>query len=201
MASSTASACHSCASTTAGMPTGPSHGDSWQSTMAASSESSSACSIGRRTSSGCFVTVAFVSSRRLAASLVRRPWLVLTLLPGRLRRYAWWLLRAALLRSSLAASAPAPAVLAHIAVAPDARGAGLGSLLVQRFVAEAEAVGKSSVRATTLAGPGGAAGFYQRSGWTLQASANDWDAERILVFSCPTHHARHEDESAHTAIE
>ena len=121
-------------------------------------------------------------------SLLRRPSLVAPFVTGRLRRYGRWLLRA---RSQAPGDAgpdgvPSAAVLAHVAVAPHARNQGVGTRLVETFLQESAAAGRRSVRVTTLDGPGGAADFYHRTGWTPQASTTDWDGDPIVVLSRTT---------------
>ena len=127
-----------------------------------------------------------------AFSLLRRPLAVAPLFAGRLRRYGSWLLRARSQSSDSSSPEQAPpvAVLAHVAVAPHARGHGAGTSLVHGFLEASAVAGRGLARVTTLDGPRGAAEFYQRTGWTLQVSAVDWDGDRILVFSRSTEGAR-----------
>ena len=124
-------------------------------------------------------------ARLALLSFLRRPRSLAPLFASRLGRYAGWVLRTLTQpggRPAENASARA-AVLAHIAIAPQARSRGIGSALVDSFVERSAAAGHASVRATTIDGPDGAAEFYQRVGWTRQASAIDWDGQRILVFA------------------
>ena len=78
-----------------------------------------------------------------------------------------------------------PAVLSHVAVAPGAEGAGLGSLLVRAFVDAARDEGCSSIVLATLAGEEGAAGFYRRLGWVESTSHRDFDGQSMIAFSLP----------------
>jgi GNAT superfamily N-acetyltransferase len=78
-----------------------------------------------------------------------------------------------------------PAVLSHVAVAPGADGAGLGSLLVRGFVDQARDGGCSSVVLATLAGEDGAAGFYRRLGWVESSRHRDFDGQSMIAFSLP----------------
>ena len=121
-------------------------------------------------------------------ALLRRPSLIGPFLTGRLRRYGCWLVRA---RSEARGDAgpdgvPSTAVLAHVAVAPHARSQGVGTRLVNSFLEESAAAGRRSVRVTTLDGPGGAADFYRRTGWTPQAWTTAWDGDPIVVLSRTT---------------
>ena len=122
---------------------------------------------------------------RALLSLLRRPLSLAPLFAARLRRYARWVARTLTQPAGgSAGDAPPPAaVLAHVAIAPHARSQGIGSALVDTFLEGSAAAGHASVRVTTLDGRDGAAEFYQRTGWTRQASSIDWDGERILVFS------------------
>ena len=61
--------------------------------------------------------------------------------------------------------------------------------LTERFVAQAHEAGVEVVRATTMDGPAGAAGFYARNGWQRHLEATDWDNQRIVVFLRPTNGA------------
>ena len=60
----------------------------------------------------------------------------------------------------------APAVLVHVAVLPGARRIAAGRTLVAAFEAEARKRGAKRAVLTTLAGDGGAGGFYERLGWS-----------------------------------
>ena len=81
---------------------------------------------------------------------------------------------------------PRPAVLAHIVADPRVRGRGVAAALVDRFLEEARSEGIQSARATTLEGPEGATGFYERCGWQRQLATKDWDEQPIVVFERPT---------------
>ena len=77
-------------------------------------------------------------------------------------------------------------VLSHIVVAPTTQRAGSGALLVEALLAEARRAGLDRVRATTLGGPGGATGFYDRTGWQRRSETRNWDGETIVLYERPT---------------
>ena len=114
-------------------------------------------------------------------ALATRPRLALRFARTRIARYC----RAWSVRSTSQTAEPEgqPAVLSHVAVAPGAQGAGLGSMLVDAFVAEARAVGAPRVVLTTLAGETGAAGFYARHGWVENGLRRDFDGEPMIEFT------------------
>ena len=107
-------------------------------------------------------------SLALAAGLgmFRRPRLAATFVVTRLGRY-----RAALVRSSRGGAARGPAmrtaVLSHVAVSEAYRRSGIGTILVDEFLAEAHAAGCARACLVTQAGPEGAGDFYARRGWTF----------------------------------
>lgn len=107
---------------------------------------------------------------RALVGLVTRPRVLLWFLRTRLGRYLRTVLAALPggVRSregDEAAGTPVTVgVLAHLAVAKQARGCGLGSRLTREFVDTAGARGSSELRLVTLA-EGGAVEFYSRLGW------------------------------------
>ncbi len=122
--------------------------------------------------------------RRLAASgslaLVRRPRVAAGFLRTRAVRYAAGAARS--LRAQGADTAPAAgpasrptAVLNHVAVIPEARGLDAGTRLVEEFLGRVRAAGLDAARLVTLAGPDGAAGFYDRLGWHAAGGYVDGD--------------------------
>ena len=121
------------------------------------------------------------------AALIARPWLLAGFVSGRLPRYVR-AVRSLRQRNAGQVGAPAAkpadgdAVLAHVAVDDRARGSGLGAELADRFSEAIAAAGVGAVRATTRDGDGGAAGFYQRTGWSKLSTTTDWDGHRITVF-------------------
>ena len=115
--------------------------------------------------------------------LASRPGLAWRFARTRVARY-----RGAWRRGRAAAPAEAtsePAVLAHVAVAPGAQGAGLGTLLVDEFVAAARNAGCDEVVLSTLAGPDGAAAFYRSRGWLEREGPVDLDGRRTIAISLP----------------
>lgn len=125
------------------------------------------------------------------AALAVRPRVAATFLRTRAGRYARRLLgRPA---STSATSAPATggaavpaegpvAVLEAVVVLPDHRTRGVGSVLVAAFLRDAAAAGAPFVELVTKDGGAGAAGFYERGGWTLVGSHTDRDGDRVLRF-------------------
>lgn len=75
-----------------------------------------------------------------------------------------------------------PAVLAHVAVDSAWRGQGLGDVLVRAFEQEAHRAGADRVELVTLDGPDGAAGFYERLGYTATRARRDDEGRRWLYF-------------------
>ena len=73
-------------------------------------------------------------------------------------------------------------VLSHVAVAPEARGCGVGSQLTDAFVAAAAARGATRVRTMTRAGDDGAGGLYSSLGWRSIATRPDVDGRPFDHF-------------------
>lgn len=134
---------------------------------------------------------------RFVAALLRRPALLRTVVATRLRRYAAATLR--LLRrrvgrggAAVGSAEPEPgtgeaatrpervAVLTHVAVVPEARGAGVGALLDDAFLAAVAAAGAAEARLVTGVASG-AAGFYLRRGWT-EHDRRSSGAEAVVEF-------------------
>ena len=74
------------------------------------------------------------------------------------------------------------AVLSHVAVLPGARGAGIGQRLVDAFLADAEREGRERVMLTTLAGDGGARGFYLANGWSDAGQRASADGRTMIAM-------------------
>lgn len=109
-----------------------------------------------------------------AWSLLVRPRVALHFLRTRAATYARRLMRSPALRKGQdgppGAERPdgdlAPvAVLTALAITPEERGSGAGAALVAAFVDQARAAGVVEAWLTTLAGEGGAGGFYEALGW------------------------------------
>ena len=75
-----------------------------------------------------------------------------------------------------------PAVLTHVAVAPEARGTGAGAALVSAFTQAAAAAGCDEAVLVTLAGPAGAGPFYRRLQWTLRDRHDDHDGRLLECY-------------------
>lgn len=106
-----------------------------------------------------------------ARALVRRPRLGVDFLCTRLGRYTKGIVRTLRPRSSPPSGEQHPrvmgrlGVLSHIAVVPDARGAGVGEALVEAFVQSARSASVHRLQLLTLADGHGATTFYDRLGW------------------------------------
>lgn len=124
--------------------------------------------------------------RRSGSSLAVRGVKALALRPAvawrfartRAFRYARGALRLA--RSASSSTAPAAtsgkdAVLVHMAVAPQCRGRGVGSRLVEAFVENVRRGGLSGIRLITRSGSAGAAAFYEKLGWCPETTFVDQD--------------------------
>ncbi len=115
-----------------------------------------------------------------AAALAVRPRLAARFVRTRVGRYrrAW--------HNAKMPARPQPrqvAVLSHVAVAPGAQRAGLGSRLVGAFLDAATAAGSEQVILSTLTGTAGAADFYRRSNWREQTTTTSFDGTPMAVFS------------------
>ncbi|GAA1913164.1 hypothetical protein GCM10009737_13240 [Nocardioides lentus] len=82
-------------------------------------------------------------------------------------------------------SAERIAVLEAIVVAPSARGNGIGTRLVARFLDDTTTAGADRVELVTKAGAEGAAAFYERVGWTRVGSHVDRDGDTVLTYRAP----------------
>ncbi|TDE00355.1 GNAT family N-acetyltransferase [Jiangella asiatica] len=74
------------------------------------------------------------------------------------------------------------AVLEAVVVAPEGRGEGVGTTLVEAFLGIVAAAGVERTELVTKAGASGAAGFYERAGWHQVGSHVDRDGDRVLTF-------------------
>jgi len=118
-------------------------------------------------------------------ALAVRPRLAKDFLRTRLRRYGRALLRQ--LRADPAqgggSGLAAPAVLSHVAVPESFRGAGVGTVLVEHFLASARAAGRESACLVTLSGDVGAGAFYTRLGWTPSGSRRTDDGASLDYYT------------------
>jgi len=115
------------------------------------------------------------------ASLIWRPRLALHFLGTRAGRY----LRALIKQTRGAAVTAEPAklaVLTYVAVDPSVRGQGVGSALVERFLGEAAAAGRTAVCLVTVAGAGGAGDFYASRGWLNVGDGRRSDGQSLAHY-------------------
>ncbi|MDF9714606.1 GNAT family N-acetyltransferase [Nocardioides sp. ChNu-153] len=82
------------------------------------------------------------------------------------------------------AAAGPVAVLSHVAVLPEARGAGAGVGLVAHFEVEAVRSGARRLCLATL-DEGGAGGLYERRGWQLHARRRTFDGRFLRLYELP----------------
>lgn len=120
-------------------------------------------------------------------ALVVRPAVAVEFVRTRLGRYLRSLMRASTATStthSAPAEAPAGtvAVLTHVAVDPAEQRGGAGSVLVEAYVRRVRAVGPRRIELVTLAGPNGAAEFYERLGWE-RSGASVRDGAAFIRFA------------------
>lgn len=121
------------------------------------------------------------------AALSARPRVAWRFVRTRSRRYA--LALAGVLRrrpTASSGSVRAVAELSHVAVADEARAAGVGSMLVERFVRDAAAAGAHAVGLLTRAGDRGAGAFYERLGWcptdvVIDRDGVEWVRYRLVL--------------------
>lgn len=113
--------------------------------------------------------------------LMRRPTVLTRFVLTRARRYLTALRRS---RDRVIESVDGPriAVLSNVVVAEHARGLGLGTLLVDAFLAQARDVGRDRACLVTVAGPDGAGSFYTKSGWQHTRDATGADGQRLSHF-------------------
>ncbi len=120
-----------------------------------------------------------------ACALARRPRVALLFARTRLARY-----RRAVIRHSTAPTADDTgdaqrdvAVLTHLSVAADARGAGAGRGLVGAFVAEAARTGAREAHLVTAVGDEGAGEFYAANGWHHDGDRMNNEGDPIAAYS------------------
>ena len=124
------------------------------------------------------------------AALAVRPRVAWTFARTRAVRYARALLRdtrPGLRQHEVAATASSgaatqiTAVLAHVAVAPAARGSGVGAALVHGFRDRVMEHGAARIELVTLADERGAADFYTRLGWVSAGAGAAGDYRRFAL--------------------
>lgn len=113
--------------------------------------------------------------------LIRRPQVMARFVATRIRRYLVVLTRSAN-RAAELEDGPRIAVLSHIVVARQARGRGLGTVLVDTFIAQARDAGRERACLVTLTGPTGAGSFYEKSGWRHTRDATGVDGRRLSYY-------------------
>jgi ribosomal protein S18 acetylase RimI-like enzyme len=130
---------------------------------------------------------------RLSAALLARPRLAVLFVRTRVGRYLRWVRRYPRRRrqpveavgagagQTSATPAGPVAVLTHVAVGEQLRGLGAGRALVERFVELAREGDAVEARLVTDAAHG-AAGFYERLGWTLVDEHDSSAAGRVHEF-------------------
>ena len=131
-----------------------------------------------------------VLARRGIVALLAHPAELTFFLRTRVRRYLTGLARLA--RRSLSGapaggpvprrSASAPAVLTHIAVDDQARGAGVGASLVSAFLECGRRAGCREACLVTLQDERGAGAFYRRLGWELHEVVTDRDGQSLESY-------------------
>ena len=117
------------------------------------------------------------------AGLAWRPRLALLFIRTRLARYLHAFARQARGGGARVSETAAPAVLTYVAVDPRSRGRGVGSALVAQFLDEAAAAGRSEARLVTIAGGGGAGGFYTSHDWARVGESLRADGQSLEHFS------------------
>lgn len=115
--------------------------------------------------------------------LLAHPTLALVFAVTRLRRYSAALLRARSQRIETPESAGGTeAVLSHVAVSPPKQGAGIGGLLLNRFVEEARHAGCSRICLVTVAGTHGAGPYYEHRGWQRAGERVTPDGRTLALY-------------------
>jgi ribosomal protein S18 acetylase RimI-like enzyme len=132
--------------------------------------------------------------RRAVASMLTHPSLAWCFVRTRLGLYVRKLLRYArrLLRrrgtapaTASGGSDPAPAVLAHVAVVPEAQSQGIGSALIRRFHAQVAAAGRDRLTLVTLSGEDGAGPYYEHRGWEPLGERQTPDGLVLTTYERP----------------
>lgn len=119
------------------------------------------------------------------AALSVRPRLAGDFARTRLRRYGRAVLRQ-LRPGPVAEGGPgpaAPAVLSHVAVLESSRTSGVGTTLVEHFVAAARAARRESACLVTRSGDQGAGPFYTRLGWTSSGTRRTDDGQSLDYYT------------------
>lgn len=126
-------------------------------------------------------------------AMLARPWLIASFIRSRGRRYARRILRPggspkgtpSRAGDAIQAGAAPPeqiAVLEAVVVDYSSRGKGIGTALVNAFVAQVAAAGVDRVELVTKADARGAARFYERSGWQRVGGHVDRDGDEVFTY-------------------
>lgn len=111
-------------------------------------------------------------------AMLLRPHVAWRFLRTRARRYLVGLARTLIRRPGRRPAelgAPITGGLGHVAVVPEARGAGIGAALVAEYIRRVQAYGVTRAQLTTRSGAAGAGPFYERLGWSQVSTFADPD--------------------------
>ena len=121
-------------------------------------------------------------------AMLGRPWLAVRFLRTRSRLYSRKLMprrAAADVRTGSAGQPSTTAVLTHVAVAPDAQSAGIGSALIQRFDDQVHAAGGEQLTLVTASGSDGAGPYYEHRGWRVDGERCTPDGLQLTTYTRP----------------
>ncbi|MCV9996212.1 GNAT family N-acetyltransferase [Paeniglutamicibacter sp. ZC-3] len=118
-----------------------------------------------------------------AAALSIRPRVLLHFLRTRARPYLRRIAgRPSSPSATSAKSEPATAVITSLVVLPTVRGGGVGTLLVDEFLAQAQRGGSFRAELVTTAGVAGAGVFYEKIGWVCAEERCSKDGTEIQTY-------------------
>lgn len=117
------------------------------------------------------------------AALSIRPRVLLHFLRTRARPYLRRIAgRTARPNATTTKTEPATAVITSLVVLPTVRGGGVGSLLVDEFLAQAQRKGSFRAELVTTAGAAGAGVFYEKIGWVCAEERYSKDGTRNQTY-------------------
>ncbi|MFI8414667.1 GNAT family N-acetyltransferase [Paeniglutamicibacter gangotriensis] len=117
------------------------------------------------------------------AALSLRPRVLLQFLRTRARPYLLRIAgRTSSPRATITKTEPATAVITSLVVLPTVRGGGVGSLLVDEFLAQAQREGSFRAELVTTAGAAGAGVFYEKIGWVCAEERYSKDGTQIQTY-------------------
>lgn len=122
---------------------------------------------------------------RALPALAARPPLMFHFLHTRLPRYCHRLLAQRPQEDEDAGcgtTAAREAVLAHLAVVPEARGQGVGGALIDNFTRFAVLAGCERMSLVTASGQEGAGPYYERRGWQPWEESRTPEGRRLLTY-------------------